>query len=53
MKVVDLDLSFISPNRLKFLSQFVRKSRINSLNELAEKKRYPILLAFAKQALTD
>ena len=52
MKVEDWDLSFISPNRLKFLSQFARKSRINSLNELAEKKRYPIFLAFAKQSLT-
>jgi TnpA family transposase len=53
LKVEDWNLSFISPNRLKFLSQFARKSRINSLNELAEKKRYPIFLAFAKQALTD
>jgi hypothetical protein len=53
MKAEDWNLSFISPNRLKFLSQIARKSRINSLNNLAEKKRYPILLAFAKQALTD
>lgn len=47
------NLSEISPNRLKFLSQIARKSRIQSLNELVEKRRYPILLAFAKQALID
>lgn len=53
LKVEDWNLSFISPNRRKFLSQIARKSRINSINQLTEKKRYPILLAFAKQALTD
>lgn len=53
LKVEGWNLSEISPNRLKFLSQIARKSRIRSLNELADKRRYPILLAFAKQALVD
>ncbi len=53
MKVETWDLSFNMPNRQKFLSQVARKSRIQSLNELSEKKRYPILAAFAKQALID
>ena len=47
------DLSFITPNRQKFLSQVARKSRIQSLNELSEKKRYPIFAALAKQVLID
>lgn len=53
MKVEGWNLSEISPNRLKFLSGIARKSRIHALSELAEKKRYPILLAFAKQSLID
>jgi hypothetical protein len=53
MKVETWDLSLIIPNRQKFLSQVARKSRIQSLGELSEKKRYPILAAFAKQALID
>ena len=53
MKVEKWDLSFITPNRQKFLSQVARKSRIQALNELSEKKRYPTFAAFAKQALID
>jgi TnpA family transposase len=53
MKVETWDLSLIIPNRQKCLSQVARKSRIQSLGELSEKKRYPILAAFAKQALID
>lgn len=51
MKVETWDLTFITPNRQKFLSQVARKSRLQSLHELAPKKRYPILATFAKQAL--
>lgn len=53
MKADTWDLPEISPNRLKFLSSTARKSRIHSLSELVEKKRYPILLAFSKQILID
>lgn len=53
MEVETWDLTFITPNRQKFLSQIARKSRLQSLNELVPKKRYPILATFAKQALID
>lgn len=53
MKVESWDLTFITPNRQKFLSQIARKSRLQSLNELVPKKRYPILATFAKQVLID
>ena len=53
MQMESWDLSQIPPNRLKFLSQIAHRSRIQSLNELVDQRRYPILLAFAKQALTN
>ena len=53
MKANTWNLSLITPNRQKLLSNIARRSRIQALNELTEKKRYPILLAFAKQTLTD
>lgn len=53
MKADTWNLPEISPNRLKFLSNIARKSRIHALSELVEKKRYPILLAFSKQILID
>lgn len=53
LKVETWDLSSLTPKRPKFLSQMARKSRIQSLNELSEKKRYPIFAAFAKPALVD
>jgi TnpA family transposase len=53
MKVQTWDLSEINPNRLKFLSNIARKARIQSLKRFPEQKRYPILLAFAKQVLVD
>lgn len=53
MKADTWRLPELSPNRLKLLSGIARKSRIQALIEMPEKKRYPILLAFARQALTD
>lgn len=47
------DLSLINPNRLKFLTQIVRKSNAQTLERKSETRRYPMLAAFAAQTLTD
>jgi hypothetical protein len=47
------DLSLITPNRLKFLSQIARRSTNQVLQRMTEEKRYPILLAFLNQSLIE
>ena len=47
------DLSLITPNRLKFLSQIAKRSTNQALQRTSEEKRYPILLAFLNQSLIE
>lgn len=49
--VADWDLSKLNPNRIKFLAQIGRKSTNQYLQRCTMKRRYPILIAFLKQAL--
>jgi TnpA family transposase len=49
--VTDWDLSLLNPNRIKFLAQIGRKSTNQYLQRCTRKRRYPILIAFLKQAL--
>jgi TnpA family transposase len=51
---VDLwDMSALTPNRLKFLSQIAKRSTNQALQRMPEERRYPILLAFLKQSLVE
>ena len=47
------DMSLLTPNRLKFLSQIAKRSTNQALQRMAEEKRYPILLAFLNQSLIE
>ncbi|HPF59848.1 MAG TPA: DUF4158 domain-containing protein [Candidatus Competibacteraceae bacterium] len=49
--VADWDLGMLNPNRIKFLAQIGRKSTNQYLQRCTTKRRYPILIAFLKQAL--
>ena len=49
--VADWDLSLLNPNRIKFLAQIGRKATNQSLQRTPIRRRYPILIAFLKQAL--
>ena len=49
--VADWDLGILNPNRIKFLAQIGRKSTNQYLQRCTTKRRYPILVAFLKQAL--
>ena len=47
------DLSLVNPNRRKFLAQLGYKSKNQALQRFAEERRYPILMAFLSQILTE
>jgi TnpA family transposase len=47
------DISVLTPNRQKFLAQLARKSTTQALQRMPADRRYPILLAFVSQALSD
>lgn len=47
------DLSAVNPNRLKVLARIGARATNQYLQRLAPKRRYPILLAFLRQALED
>jgi hypothetical protein len=47
------DISMLTPNRQKFLAQLARKSTTQALHRMPAERRYPILLAFVAQALSD
>lgn len=49
--MADWDMSMLNPNRLKYLAQLGRKANNQSLQRYSTKRRYPILVAFLKQAL--
>ena len=52
-KIDTWDLSLLTPNRLKFLSQIAKRSTNQALQRMPEEKRYPILLAFLSQSLIE
>jgi TnpA family transposase len=47
------DLGVLNPNRLKWLARIDRRATNQALQRMAEERRYPILLAFLHQSLTD
>ena len=47
------DLGVLNPNRLKWLARIGRRATNQALQRMAEERRYPILLAFLHQSLTD
>jgi hypothetical protein len=51
--VADWDLSAINPNRLRVLAQIGRRTTNQAIRRRQDSGRYPILLAFLKQTLTD
>lgn len=52
-KVDQWDMSSLTPNRLKFLSQIAKRSTNQALQRMSEEKRYPILLALLNQLLFE
>lgn len=51
--LAERDLSALNPNRLKLLARIGGKATNQALERLAPERRYPILLAFLHQMLTD
>ncbi len=51
--VVEWDLAILNPNRKKFLSQKARRSTNQEIQRMNSEKRYPLLIAFLSQNLTD
>ncbi len=49
----DWPLEPLNPNRLKFLAHLTRKSSAQALQRALGMRRYPLLVAFLSQALTD
>jgi hypothetical protein len=49
--VADWDLGALNPNRIQWLARIGRKATNQSLQRAPVKRRYPILIAFLKQAL--
>lgn len=47
------DLSSLNPNRQKFLAQIGRRATNQYLQRQPNERRYPILIAFLRQTLTD
>jgi len=47
------EMSALNPNRQKFLARLGRKYTVQALRRMGPERRYPILLAFLKQTLTD
>ena len=47
------DLSALNPNRLKLLARVGRKATNQALARMTPERRYPILLTFVQQTLTD
>lgn len=47
------ELSGLNPNRRKFLAQKARRSTNQELQRMKEEKRYPLIIAFLRQSLTD
>lgn len=47
------DLSAVNPNRQKVLAQVGKRSTNQALQRMAAERRYPILLAFLRQALEE
>jgi TnpA family transposase len=47
------DLTGLNPNRLKLLARLGRKATNQALERMAPERRYPILLTFLHQTLTD
>lgn len=52
-ELAERDLSALNPNRLKLLARVGGKATNQALARLAPERRYPILLAFLHQTLTD
>ncbi len=52
-EVATWDLSFINPNRLKFLAQVARKSTPQMLQRAPAERRYPALVAFLHESMID
>lgn len=52
-QVSQWDLSSLNPNRLKFLAHLAKKSTNQALQQMAIERRYPILLAFGQQMLSE
>jgi TnpA family transposase len=51
--LVGHDLSALNPNRLKLLARVGRKATNQALARMTPERRYPILLTFVQQTLTD
>ena len=51
--LTERNLSALNPNRLKLLARIGGKATNQALERLAPERRYPILLAFLHQTLTD
>ncbi|NJN46364.1 MAG: hypothetical protein HC808_07685 [Candidatus Competibacteraceae bacterium] len=49
--VMEWDVSILNPNRLNLLAQLGRTANNQSLQRYVKKRRYPVLVAFLKQAL--
>lgn len=47
------EMTQISPNRLKFLSKIARRTTNQGLKRMAPARRYPTLMAFLHQTLTE
>jgi TnpA family transposase len=52
-KVDQWDMSPLTPNRLKFMSQIAKRSTNQALQRMPEQRRYPILLAFLNRSLIE
>lgn len=53
MGVDEIDTSRVNPNRLKFLAAVGRRYTNQALQRQTPERRYPVLLAFLKEALTE
>lgn len=53
MGVDEVDTSRVNPNRLKFLASVGRRYTNQALQRQTLERRYPVLLAFLKEALTE
>lgn len=47
------DIASLSPNRMKFLAQLASRSTNQALQRAPDERRYPILIAFLHEALTE
>lgn len=51
--VSDWDFSDMHPNRMRYLARVGRTMRPHAIRRMPEKRRYPVLVAFMRQALVD